>query len=431
DISTDLNFNLLKYINVSPNARLEEVWNFHTIRKNFDPTLETELDTAENVLDTIGYGSVMTDTTFGAAPFREFTTGVSFNTILYGTVQFKKGRLKGIRHTLKPSVSFNYIPAYIKTDGFFRSGVDTVDTDVRDEFNTRSTYNIFQGGVYGKPNSGKRQMLMNYSLNNIFEAKYYSKKDSIDKKIKIFDNIRVGGNYNFAADSLNFSTVRASGTTRFFKGMTTVSISASWDPYAVNSNNRRVNKFYWRENGKPLRFLESNFRFNTRMSVSSLKKLFKKANSTTSTNRSSSRSSQNDNRSRSGGQNQPPQPQDGFLKFLEGFNLNHSLVFNAAKDANQQTNWDIRTHSLNVTVQQIKLTENWGVGIGNIGYDFKNKRTTYPDLRVTRDLHCWEAFFSWQPQRGTYYFTIKVKNAPLDALKIPYSKNNADAFGGF
>jgi len=430
DVSTDLNFNLLKYINVSPNARLEEVWNFNTIRKNFDPTIETELDTSENVLDTIGYGSVLTDTIFGAAPFRGFTTGVSFNTIIYGTVQFKRGRLKGIRHTVKPSISLNYIPAYINRDGFFRSGVDTVDTDIREDFNDRSTYNIFQGGVYGTPRSGKRQMLMNYSLNNIFEAKYYSKKDSIDKKLKIFDNIRIGGNYNFAADSLKFSTVGASGTTRLFKGMTTISISASWDPYAVNANNRRVNKFYWRENGKPLRFLRSDFRFNTRMSVSTLKKLFKK--DSPATNRSSSsRDAQSGNRRGSNGQNEPPQPQDGFLKFLEGFNLNHSLVFNAAKDNNQQTNWEIRTHSINVTIQQIKLTENWGVGVGNIGYDFKNKRTTYPDLRITRDLHCWEAFFSWQPQRGTYYFTIKVKNAPLDALKIPYSKNNVDAFGGF
>ncbi len=426
DVSTDLNFNLLKYINVSPNARLEEVWNFHTIRQQFDPTIETEFDTTENILDTIGFGSIVTDTLFDPEAFRELSTGVSFNTILYGTVQFKKGRLKGIRHTLKPSISLNYIPASINRDGFFRSGIDTVDTDIREEFNDRSTYNIFQGGVYGTPRSSNRQMLMNYSLNNIFEAKYYSKKDSIDKKIKIFDNIRVGGNYNFAADSLKLSIVSASATTRILQGMTTIGITASWDPYAVNSNNRRINTFYWREAGRPLRFLQANFRFNTRMSVNTLKKLFKKDSPN-----SSSRNAQSGNRRGPAGQNEAPQPEDGFLKFLEGFNLNHSLVFNAAKDANQQTQWEIRTHSINVTIQQIKLTENWGVGFGNIGYDFRNRRTTYPDLRITRDLHCWEAFFSWQPQRGTYFFTIKVKNAPLDALKIPYSKNNVDAFGGF
>ena len=299
-----------------------------------------------------------------------------------------------------------------------------MDTDSREDFNTRRSYNIFQGGVYGTGRSSKRQMLMSYSINNIFEAKYYSKKDSIDKKIKIFDNIRVNGNYNFAADSLKFSTVSLSGTTRFLKGMTTFSVSASWDPYTVNENNQRINKSYWRTNGKLLRFLRADFRLNTRMSVSSLKKLFKKEKPRANISR--------DNTNRRGsGQTNTQQPEESFLKFLEGFNLNHSLAFNASKDASQNTNWEIRTHSINVTVRQIEVTENWSVGIGNIGYDFKNKRTTYPDFRITRDLHCWEAFFSWQPQRGTYYFTIKVKNPPLDALKIPYRKNNADAFGGF
>ena len=368
--------------------------------------------------------SIIRDTVFGPEPFRELTTGVSFNTILYGTLQFKKGRLKGLRHTIKPSVSLNYIPSYLTRDGFFRSGVDTVDTDIRPEENTRSTYNIFQGGIYGMPRAGKRQMLLNYSFNNIFEAKVFSKKDSTDKKIKLFDNIRVSGNYNFAADSLKWSTVSVSGTTRLLKGMTTVGISASWDPYTVNANNQRINTFYWRDKGKILRFLRADFRFNTRMSVSTLKKLFQK----------DSRSSGSSGGSRSNSNSRNPQsqsPQDGFLKFLEGFNLNHSFVFNATTNSNQQTEWKIQTHSINITVQQIKLTENWGVGIGNIGYDFKNSRTTYPDFRITRDLHCWEAFFAWQPQRGTYYFTIKVKNAPLDDLKIPYSKNNVDAFGGF
>jgi len=131
------------------------------------------------------------------------------------------------------------------------------------------------------------------------------------------------------------------------------------------------------------------------------------------------------------GEERTPPAEDRFLKFLEGFNINHSLVFNAVSDVNQNTRWDVQTHSINMTVQQIQLTENWGVGVGNIGYDFRRKSLTYPDIRITRNLHCWEAFFSWQPQRGTYFFTIKVKNAPLDALKIPYSVNNVDGLGGF
>ena len=424
DVSTDLNFNLLKYINVSPNVSYKEVWNFHTIQRNFDPTL-VETDTIGDLIDTTKYGTIVDTTKFGFKPFHELNSGVSFNTILYGTMQFKKGRLKGLRHTVKPSFSFNYIPNYTKEEGFFGGNIDSVDTDSRLEFNNPTGYNIFQGGVYGTPPSSGLQMLMSYSINNIFEAKYFSRKDSTDKKIKIFDNIRMGGNYNFAADSLKFSTISANGTTRLLQGITTFNFSATWDPYAADANNRRINQFYWKTNGKLLRFTRANFRLNSRISVSALKKLFKKSSSRGSTN-SSSENTQT--RQRSG---QGQQDADGFLKFLEGFNLNHSFVLNANKEANQRTDWTIGTHSLNVTISNIQLTKNWSIRIGNIGYDFKNKRTTYPDFGITRDLHCWVARFSWQPQRGTYFFTIKVKNPPLDAIKIPYSKNNADAFGGF
>ncbi len=423
DMSTDVNFNLLKYINVSPNVSFKEVWNFHTIRRNFDPTL-VETDTIGDLIDTTQYGTIVDTTKFGFKPFHELNSGVSFNTILYGTMQFKKGRLRGIRHTVKPSLSFNYIPDYTKQEGFFGGNIDSVDTDSRLAFNDPIGYNIFQGGIYGTPPSSGLQMLMSYSINNIFEAKYFSRKDSTDKKLKIFDNIRVSGNYNFAADSLKFSTVSASGTTRLLQGITTFSFSATWDPYAANESNRRINQFYWKTNGKLLRFTRANFRLNSRISVSSLKKLFKKDPPRSNT-RGSTENNQDRQRSNQG------QRTDGFLKFLEGFNLNHSFVLNAVKDASQGTSWTVNTHSLNVTISNIKLTENWSIRVGNVGYDFKNKRTTYPDFGITRDLHCWEARFAWQPQRGTYFFTIKVKNPPLDMLKIPYSKNNADAFGGF
>ncbi len=440
DVSTNLNFNLLKYINVSPNASLKETWNFKTLNRTFQEQIETEFDSIENTIDTLSFGEIIDSTVFGVEPFRELSTGVSFNTILYGTMQFKKGRLKGIRHTVKPSIGFTYIPAsvndYENRNNFFRNGLDRYGVNTGADTLSLETYNIFQGGIYGSPRTGQEQKILNYSLNNIFEAKYFSRKDSIDKKLKIFDNIRVSGNYNFAAETFKASAITVGGTTRLFEGMTTLNINARWDPYAVNANNVRIETSYLKSTGwkKPLRFLRSDFRLNTRISVSALKKLFKKDKPNSVASRSTASRSSSEGGSRRGGpqsQNSQPEPEDGFLKFLEGFNVSHSLVFNAIKDSNQETQWGIQTHSINMTVRQIQLTENWGIGVGNIGYDFKRKSLTYPDIRITRNLHCWEAFFSWQPQRGTYFFTIKVKNAPLDALKIPYSKNNVDAFGGF
>jgi len=332
----------------------------------------------------------------------------------------KRIRLKGLRHTVKPSIAFNYTPDYTGEDGFFGGIFDEYDRDTSDAVNFQK-FSIFQGGIFGAPNfnSSGRQMTLNYSFNNIFEAKFRPKRDSVDKKIKIFDNIRVSGNYNFAADSLKFSDISATGTTRLFKGITVLNANARWSLYAVDSNNVVVNQFYKRTNGRLFRFVNASFNLSSRISVRDIKKLLKKENSPSTSPR---RNEERDNQDNSA---------DGFLKFLEGFNLNHNLAINATNTIDQPTSFEIRTHNINVTIANIQLTEKWSMQVGNIGYDFRNRRTTYPDIGLFRDLHCWEASFRWQPQRGTYFFTIKVKNAPLDVLSLPYQKNNVDAFGGF
>ena len=49
-----------------------------------------------------------------------------------------------------------------------------------------------------------RQMLITYGVRNNFEAKYWSKKDSTTKKVKLFNDIDVRGDYNLARDSLRW-----------------------------------------------------------------------------------------------------------------------------------------------------------------------------------------------------------------------------------
>ena len=79
----------------------------------------------------------------------------------------------------------------------------------------------------------------------------------------------------------------------------------------------------------------------------------------------------------------------------------------------------------------MKLTENWSMFFGNLGYDFKSNRITYPDIGLTRNLHCWQLSFNWQPDRGTYSFNIGVKPGTFDFLKYNYRRGNYDATGGF
>jgi len=417
NVTTNANFRVLKYFNLTPSVQYSEVWYWNTIRRDFSE--ELEITVVDSIIDLDGNVTFIQDTLFGQAsnenrfvkgfePFRTVTASLSMNTQIFGTMQFKKGWLKGIRHVIKPTVSLNFAPDYLSEQlGYYLQQ----DSDIRAEFNNPTTYSIFQGGIFGSPPRTGRQGAISYSVSNIFEAKYFSKKDSTDKKFKIFDNIYVNGNYNLAADSLKWSPVSISGTTRLFKGATTLSFNMMYDPYVLNENSQRINTTVKSENGKLIRFAGGQIRIATRLTGQRIKEIFSKSSTEKKSRPSSSQQS------------------DQFVDLFNGFSINHNIVLTRMVNAMRDTSF-IQTNSISMR-GRLKLTKNWNINIGNIGYDFNSKRLTYPDIGFYRDLHCWEAGMDWQPQRGTYSFYIRVKPGTLDFLKLPYRKNNADAVRGF
>ena len=76
-----------------------------------------------------------------------------------------------------------------------------------------------------------------------------------------------------------------------------------------------------------------------------------------------------------------------------------------------------------VTTQQINLnasvglTKTWQMSYSQ-SYDLTSKASSYQEVVLTKDLHCWQGYFSWRPSgfRKGYYFTISVKALP--ELKI-------------
>ena len=437
-------FKLFKYFNLNPSVNYEEVWYMNSIRKEFDPTpiVDTTFlinpdDSTEivEVYDTTDYGTVNTFDEFGFRAFRTYSAALSLNTQFFGTMQFKKGWLRGIRHTVKPSISLSYAPNYLDPGlGYY----DTVQEDSRfDDPDDFDRYSVFDGGIFGVPPERGRQMALSYSINNIFEAKYWSKKDTVAKKFKLFDNIIVRGNYNFAADSLRWSRVTMSGTTRLFKGATTVSIGANFDPYIQEKTETgslvRVNKTVWATEGRLLRFENARATFTTRLTVGKIRALFQgKEEEVVEDVRDRQRREVDEN----GNPIDPMQQrfdkveEVDFLSLFENFSINHNIAFRWDKTNDNRDTLITSTHALNVR-GNIQLTENWGVNIGNFGYDFVRRGLSYPSVGFSRDLHCWELGMNWQPTRGTYSFFIRVKPGSLDFINIPYNRNNADAFNAF
>ncbi len=442
--SANASFNLFKYIQVGPNINYTEVWNIKSLEKTLNPELIIEVDSVQlnpgedkvPVFDTIAYGTVEERLVYGFNPYRLFNTGVSASTKLFGTLKFKKGRLRGIRHQISPSVSFNYTPDY--TSGFldyFRE----VDTDTREEFNNPEEYNIFGESIYERPSASGEQRNLNFSLGNVVEAKYFSKKDSIDKKFRLINSLNVSGTYNMAADSQNWSVIRFSGNTYLFDKLTTLTYSWRLDPYALDEEGSRSNNFNLSENGNLLRFVDADIGLTTRMPLKKLKELI--------TGKKATPSSSSDRRSGSSGSGGPPSgfgddpPDDrtrpnqsvqrpvSLWEWFENFSLTHDFRARLQRVDGRDT-LIVQTHGIRTT-GNIQLTEKWRLNFGNIAYDFKNKAFSYPSLGFTRDLHCWELNMQWYPESGIYTFSLKVKPGSLGFISVPWGRNRFDGANAF
>ncbi len=425
-MNTGTSFKVFKYFSLNPSVNYQEVWNFKTLQRNFIEDIQYDTifnsSTGEEEISVSRFGEVMDTLVNGFRPYRTYSAGVSLNTQIYGTLRFKKGSLRGLRHVIKPSLNFGFAPNYLNEDLRYFDYVQ--DVFIEDEFDR---YSVFQGGVYGSPPASDQQMAIGYTINNLFEAKVLSRRDSTEKKVKILDNFIVSGQYNFAADSLKWSQVSMRGNTRLFKGMTNIIMNATFDPYIREYDKfgraTRVNRTVWQDRKRPVEFVRANLRMTTNITVQKLRALFE----------GKEEEVVEDIRPEEGGQGRQRRErpvETDFLSLFDNFRVSHNIALEWDRIGPQRDTFEITTHSIDLR-GSIQLTERWSINISRIGYDFKTQRVTYPSLGFSRDLHCWQMGMNWAPTRGTYNFFIQVKPGSLDFLRIPYDQNNADGLRAF
>lgn len=410
--SLSFNGKIFKYINVAPSANYSENYYLKRIQRTFDPSLlldTTIIDSINNILEIdTTFGQIIDETLINPTVYRNYNLGIDFNTQLFYTKIFQKGKIRGIRHLVKPSVSFNYRPD-------LRSRYEQlVDTDLRAEFNDPQSYSPFPNSPFSSGLSD-RSMGINWSLNNTLEAKYYSKRDSTVKKIKIFENYRLRGNYNFAADSMHWSEVQFTGNSRLFKGISTLNFAMNFTPYVLENGTRNINKYLVDKKRFPLQLKNITGNFNSNIRIKQIVDIL--------TGR--------DNESN---RNKPPQKSQpiseglpSLTSLIENFAVSHNLRFSVNKTAEGKDTFTINTHTLGLR-GNLKLTRNWSLNLGNISYNFRDKKFIYPSLSFQRDLHCWSMSFAWFPSNNIYNFHIGVKSSQLNFLKYDYGQNT---FGRF
>ena len=110
---------------------------------------------------------------------------------------------------------------------------------------------------------------MGISIGNTFEAKVKDKDSTATelKKISLLNNLNISTSHNFAADSLKWSPVRVSTGLDLINNRLKINLAGTFDPYALNENNVRFNKFNIANGGSLLRLTSANI--NTNFEISS------------------------------------------------------------------------------------------------------------------------------------------------------------------
>lgn len=407
-VGMNASYQLFRYISVTPSINLNERWYFDRVRKNFvhDPVIELDtMMTVDNQLiitrDTVSYGYVEQDTMMGFFPVHDLGASLNFQTSLYYTKLSSRGWFRGFRHVAKPSVSLSFKPDYLNSPWNYTDTLNRIDRGP----SYLERYSLYEGGIYGAPSTSPGNFSVSYSLRNVLEAKFWNKRDSTANKISLFKTFDFSGTYNPRADSLKFSMINFNANTTFFKGITYFRFTTQLDPYALDDQNRRIDEFYFKSGKGLLRFNGINASLSSNMTIGEIRALFSRPQP-------------------EGESDDEPRQSQQSAGLLDNFRVSHEIrfVWDPRRDRDV---FSLSTNNIRLS-GNIDLTQNWGVRVGNFGYDFERRQLTYPDFGFTRDLHCWQLSFSWQPTRGTFLFNIRVKNAPLDFIDLPYKRGIQD-----
>ena len=402
-IPISTNFKLLKYFSFSTSANLQETWVFKTINREYDVELQ----------------EVITNENRGFDSFRTYNFSTSLGTTVYGMYNFsEKSKIKAIRHVMRPSLSYGISPSFDKYyDSYEVISADGLTTsDIQ--------YSRFEGSIFGLPNKNYASSVA-LSLNNNVEAKVVDRESEENelKKVIILNNLNFSTSYNLAADSLRLSPVRMNGGTQLFKNKMNVNFGATFDPYALDENNNRIDKFQINDGGGLFRLTSANLTFNY---------AFSSDNSDKDSERSQAAI---DESVRNGGRDD-----DLFGRAMDTSTEEFSKVDKEKKEKvpdnlyNYKIPWSLRMAyavNYNNTVGQneisshslmfsgdIELSPKWSAGISS-GYDFKNQGITYTQLRFERDLLSWRMNFSWIPfsTNKSWNFFIGIKSGMLSDIK--------------
>lgn len=381
--SASTNIKVLKFINVSTSFNYDEYWYTKTIDRTYN--VETrEVEETEVP---------------GFAAARQYSTSVGASTNFYGIYRWTRSRREvAFRQRLTPTVSYNLRPDFSDPSYGYYQEVQT------DSLGTTRLFNRFDQGIFGSPSRGESQAI-GFGLTSVLEMKYRSKEsfepdfdEAADKfeRITLLDNLSLNGSYNLAADSFQLSSFRLSARTSLFERKLNINASATLDPYALDSEGRKIDEFLWTQERKLGRLTNAQISLSTSLNGKST--------------RNKKKSEEFDDQE--------------FVQIRQ--NLDQYVDFDIPWDVRLNYNLSYTKFSQQANVTQtlrmsgsMNFTPKWKIQF-NSGYDIKRQQATQTSFSVFRDLHCWDMSFSWVPfgPLQSYVLTINVRSPTLRDLRL-------------
>lgn len=325
----------------------------------------------------------------------------SLRTKLYGLFPVAVGPIRAVRHVITPSLSYSYTPDLSKKVFFWTP--DYVLQDAQGE-----KFDIFSGTPIGSTPQREIRTL-SFSISNAFQAKVAKGKE---ERAFEFLTVSSSGSYNFTLDSLRLSTITTYIRSRLSTRLN-LNISLRHDFYRYAG--RRINEINVSRSGIPVPRLLS-------MSLS--------------TGFSLSDSYFGERKQATGGGSHGVVSAEGVdsLKTLlpreretgkKLWEVSFRVKFSIDKNNPEM----VRKRFWTSARLQFRVF-NWKVNY-SADVDVFGRKIVGQSISLSRDLHCWEFYFSWVPSGygRQYYLRVNVKSSTLRDLKYEERGGRRRSYG--
>ncbi len=399
EIPLSASFKPIQNMTLTPSINYQGILFFSTIEKTYDPVADSIIIKRVSQLN---YIQALTP-----------NLNLSYSPKIYGFYDFKRGKIKTIRHVMSPSITFGYRPDMGYDFGKYERTLITMQKDALLKTTaSQQTYSIFDEGIYRIPSVAGRYGNIGFNLGNTLEMKVANPSDTTGtlKKVKLLENMSISTSYDIFKDSLQLAPIQLQARTMILDQLN-LSFRSTFNAYAIDSSfnygrytYRTIGAYEITRSGKPVRLTDADLSLDFTLP-------FKK----------NQQGGQSKDKEKEKAKTSGPGAENADY-FKTGWSLTVGYSFRYTKPyVDSKITQTLRLSG------KLDLTPKWSTTFST-GYDFVSQKFTYTTLAIIRDLHCWQMSISLVPFGAykSYTFSLHATAALLKDIKYEKRKDWRD-----